>query len=581
MEYPLISVIITNYNYGKYVARAIRSVFKQTYPNIELIIINDGSTDNSDEIIKGVLAKNSDKNVVYVNRENKGVVYTRNEGIELAKGDYICYLDADDHYNADYISKNYAVAAEFDADVVYPNWHYEGEWTGRPDTDFPEFTPKLLQLQKLHVTPASLVRKAAIGKRRFEVEKVAEDWDFFIGLSLDGAKFKLAKDNTINYNVRSGTRSSKHDPRTDTYYFSEILKKYKASYGDKVIDHKKLVRLRHPHIIVRAGRKVAIKVLRNPKRVVKSIRKDGVARTGRKVVTKTITKYPKVWRATGSLRNRRYYASIISRPNTTQITKEAKLAIVVHLYYPDTWPTMRKNLQNIRVPFDLFVSVQLKDKDIELEKVGKYHGATNIVALPNRGRDVLPFLVFARKIRSIGQYEYLLKLHSKKSLHRKDGGDWLKDLLIELVPARTSDIIKILQKNDTGAVGPTDHVVSLSRYMGENRDKVMKLLEGMLGEKTAKEIVNRAAYYPFFGGTMFWCRVDFLDPLLNLGLTPVDFSTEYGQVDGTTAHAVERILGKALHEIGHKKMYVVKSGSVQELMNKRYVTKYKRGPSDG
>jgi hypothetical protein len=70
--------------------------------------------------------------------------------------------------------------------------------------------------------------------------------------------------------------------------------------------------------------------------------------------------------------------------------------------------------------------------------------------VPNRGRDVLPFLTVVGRIRELGQYEYLLKLHTKKSLHRKDGAKWLDELLSTLLPEDTNLILERLNDEKTG-----------------------------------------------------------------------------------------------------------------------------------
>jgi glycosyltransferase involved in cell wall biosynthesis len=564
---PLISVIITNYNYGQYVTKAIKSILAQTYKNIELIIINDGSTDNSDEVIKECISRYPGRNIKYVNRKNMGIVYTRNEGIELAKGEFISYLDADDYFNRNYISKSYKIAKEHNADVVYPNWHFVGEWRGHPDTKFPEFTPELLQLQKLHCTPASLIKKNSIKNHRFEVEKVAEDWDFFIGLSLDGVKFKLAKENYINYRIRKGSRGSKNDPKDDTSCFIDILTKYKKVYGDKVIDPKRLVKTRHPNIVMK------VLTMRYPRVVLESIKKDGTRTTAVKILRKVALRNQWMWKTLWYARNKKYQK--ITKSFNIEKTPGTKLAVVIHLYYPDVWPVIKERLGNINTPFDLFMSIQNRDKDIVLDRVNKYHKLTNIIVMPNRGRDILPFMLIANKISEEKQYKYLLKLHTKKSLHRDDGGEWLDSLLSQLIPSDISDIINTLEKTSTGAVGPADHVVSLSRYMGANRRRIEEIMSLITDKNTVKNILKSPSRYPFFGGSMYWCRIDFLSPLLNSGITPADFNTERGQVDGTTAHAIERVLGKLLHMISNKKMYIVKKAVVSELPEKSYKANYK------
>ncbi|MFV0207698.1 glycosyltransferase family 2 protein [Empedobacter falsenii] len=94
----MISVIIPVYNTEEFVVSCIDSVLAQSYTNFELIIIDDGSSDDSYEILK----KYDDKRIKLIQQENKGVSATRNRGIDLAKGDYICFIDSDD-----YIDKNY------------------------------------------------------------------------------------------------------------------------------------------------------------------------------------------------------------------------------------------------------------------------------------------------------------------------------------------------------------------------------------------------------------------------------------------------------------------------------------------
>ena len=99
-----VSVIIPCYNQGKYVSDAINSVLAQTYKDIEIVIVNDGSTDNSNEIIKTFADKY--KNILFFDEnKNKGVINARNMAIEAANGEYILPLDADDTIEPTYIEK--------------------------------------------------------------------------------------------------------------------------------------------------------------------------------------------------------------------------------------------------------------------------------------------------------------------------------------------------------------------------------------------------------------------------------------------------------------------------------------------
>ena len=87
---PLISVLIVTYNYGCFIAECLGSVFAQTYRNYEVIVIDDGSTDNTEAIMSGY------QSIRYIKQEHQGVSAARNAAIKLAKGDYIAFIDADD-----------------------------------------------------------------------------------------------------------------------------------------------------------------------------------------------------------------------------------------------------------------------------------------------------------------------------------------------------------------------------------------------------------------------------------------------------------------------------------------------------
>ena len=86
-----ISVIIPTYNYGRFIKEAVESVLKQTFPVAEIIVVDDGSTDNTEEIVKALGEK-----VRYIKQENNGVGAARNNGVKNSYGDLIAFLDADD-----------------------------------------------------------------------------------------------------------------------------------------------------------------------------------------------------------------------------------------------------------------------------------------------------------------------------------------------------------------------------------------------------------------------------------------------------------------------------------------------------
>ena len=94
MEEELISVILPIYNVEKYLEKCLKSVINQTYKNLEIILVDDGSKDNSPQICDEYAVK--DKRIVVIHKSNGGLSDARNAGIEIAKGKYITLIDSDD-----------------------------------------------------------------------------------------------------------------------------------------------------------------------------------------------------------------------------------------------------------------------------------------------------------------------------------------------------------------------------------------------------------------------------------------------------------------------------------------------------
>jgi glycosyltransferase involved in cell wall biosynthesis len=101
---PLVSVVLPAYNHARYVAQAIASVAAQTYPHIELVVIDDGSVDGTPDVIAEAV-KNLPFPVRYVQRENRGAPATLNEGAALARGKYVAFLNSDDYFSPDRIAR--------------------------------------------------------------------------------------------------------------------------------------------------------------------------------------------------------------------------------------------------------------------------------------------------------------------------------------------------------------------------------------------------------------------------------------------------------------------------------------------
>lgn len=112
----LISIIIPVYNIENYIGECITSVLRQSYENLEIIVIDDGSTDNTREIVKNLCE--TDLRITLIEQENHGVSFARNVGIKRAKGDYLIFVDGDDWLEIDSVQRLLSYALELEADII-------------------------------------------------------------------------------------------------------------------------------------------------------------------------------------------------------------------------------------------------------------------------------------------------------------------------------------------------------------------------------------------------------------------------------------------------------------------------------
>lgn len=116
MDSAKVSVIIPAYNNETYIEKCLQSVTEQSYKNLEILVINDGSSDRTEELIRK--CQKADERIQLLTQENSGVSISRNRGINTATGDYLTFVDADDYIGKDYIRDLVNLAEEKDADLV-------------------------------------------------------------------------------------------------------------------------------------------------------------------------------------------------------------------------------------------------------------------------------------------------------------------------------------------------------------------------------------------------------------------------------------------------------------------------------
>ena len=235
----LVSVIVTCYNHEAYIAQCLNSIFTQTYSNIELLIINDGSTDHSGDIIEELLSASPFENTEYIFQENSGICITRNRGLEWGRGEFLLFVDSDNYLDDDFIEKLVYTANENQADIVYTDL-----FNIETQEIFMETKPFDLKtyLASNYIDNCSLLRKIKIQSCKYDLElnrKKLVDYDFIMGMILlnhaiptkcEGAK--------LNYRVLANSISREGNHATENYYYEiylYILKKYVKHYPYEVL----------------------------------------------------------------------------------------------------------------------------------------------------------------------------------------------------------------------------------------------------------------------------------------------------------------------------------------------------------
>ncbi len=259
--------------------------------------------------------------------------------------------------------------------------------------------------------------------------------------------------------------------------------------------------------------------------------------------------------------------------------KKKKVGVFLHIFYPDLAETIASYLKNIPCDIDIFASTNKESVETLkgiFEKVKNAH-RVEVRDFQNIGRDVAPFIVgFGDEIPN---YDFILKLHSKKSPHSNALSGWFLHCLDNLIGSEviTATNIRALQSSETGIVYPIENY-ALS--LGIRHDSCWGHEDGNYTK--AKPFlkrfhlnhITRDSQFRFPTGTMFWCKPDSLQPLLDWDLSWSDFDEEGGQIDGTIAHSIERLIGLSTTQIFQQNLKTTYCGyflSKQHLADKSII----------
>lgn len=236
----LISAIIATYNAEKYLSECLESIAKQDYLDFELVIINDGSTDNSEPLILDFASKHPEVNIVYKKIPNGGPINARLTGANLAKGEYLCFIDADDYIEPTYFSKFVNAINEHHPDIICCNY-FVNEKDKVIDSKFQnqyldldrikkEIYPYLFRdIEYRYIRPT--VWAKAFKKELYlpnvckEDIRIGEDLVVFIPMVLQSQSMYLIADPLYHYRVVEASMINAKKPRSynDPIKIHEIL----------------------------------------------------------------------------------------------------------------------------------------------------------------------------------------------------------------------------------------------------------------------------------------------------------------------------------------------------------------------
>lgn len=231
----LVSVIVPVYNTEKYLTECIDSITAQTYSKIEILLVDDGSTDQSGDIAHRKAGE--DPRIIVVRQTNQGVSSARNKGVEMARGEYVCFIDADDWIEPDMIENLVKAARMHQSDLVLSGWHNYFARQESPQIMFPCGTAEipsvvqpvtrfeLVRAFMLHDNgsfPAGkLFRRAIIKQYSLMFDQhvsIGEDYLFLLRFIAAGSLFTCVRQAYYHYRYVSGSTINRYNPLRLQYY---------------------------------------------------------------------------------------------------------------------------------------------------------------------------------------------------------------------------------------------------------------------------------------------------------------------------------------------------------------------------
>ena len=226
-----VSVIIPLYNQSAFLLEAVDSVRASTYKNIEIIVVNDESTDITEDSLREIIPEG----VKIINQSHMGVCEARNRGILASEGEYILTLDADDKIHPDFINKAVEILEKNEnIGIVYAKAEYFGEKQG--EWYFPKYNKITMLINNL-IPSFGMFRKkdwAAAGGYKKEMLDGGEDWEFWISLIELGIEPYRIEETLLYYRRHSNSKTSGDYEQLHWKIFSKILILHSNLYSENI-----------------------------------------------------------------------------------------------------------------------------------------------------------------------------------------------------------------------------------------------------------------------------------------------------------------------------------------------------------
>ena len=444
---PKISVIVPVYNVEEYLPKCLASIVNQTFKDIEIICVNDGSTDNSLDILRTYAEK--DSRIKVINQTNQGLSAARNTGIKAAQGKYLAFVDSDDYINLNtYEIVNRIIKQHPQAELIHFGTEIFGNaFMEKRRGDYKYYNNSYKGLKKVE-DKILFNLDAAVWNKIFKTEIVKkydisfpknlhyEDFNFCYKYYALCNKIFFLKEKLYHYNRRTtsimgetfnfNSKTSDHlKIYNDIYAFYKQLNladKYNERLGYVFLNCFDFVVHFSPQKDLKYIMSMAQQILSDTCTNFKHPRIRAILNDDTKKAIDKRSFLQKIF----SLKNQGNYKVTnicglkVKTKRIVKLTPQPKVLVHLHLYYSNQIDYMLNKLKNINnCEWDLFVTVCNEDNKIT-NKLKAFKPDVKIIKVNNAGYDIWPFIQVLNKVE-LGNYNYILKIHTKNYRKEKAG----------------------------------------------------------------------------------------------------------------------------------------------------------------